>query len=70
MPKAKSQPNYGQLKAELEDILSELQDEELDVEKALKSYKRGLEITKQLETYLKTAENEVLELKAKFDSRK
>lgn len=70
MPKAKPQPNYSQLKTELEDILSELQSEELDVEKALEHYKRGLELVRQLEAYLKTAENDVRELKSKFDSRK
>ena len=44
----------------------ELQREDLDVDAALKYYERGLELVRQLEQYLKTAENRVVQLKAKF----
>lgn len=68
MPKAKpSKPNYEQLQAELDTIMAELQRDDLDVDQALQHYQRGLELVRQLETYLKTAENKVTELKAKFD---
>jgi exodeoxyribonuclease VII small subunit len=65
MPKA--QPTYQDLQSELDSVMLALQKEDLDVDKALEYYQRGLELVKALETYLKTAENSVKELKAKFD---
>jgi exodeoxyribonuclease VII small subunit len=68
MAKAKSaKPNYQALKNELESVMAKLQDEDLDVDEALSLYQRGLELVKQLDNYLKTAENTVNELKARFD---
>jgi exodeoxyribonuclease VII small subunit len=49
-------------------VLGELQRDDLGVDAALKHYQRGLELVQQLEAYLKTAENKVTELKAKFDT--
>jgi exodeoxyribonuclease VII small subunit len=57
--------NYRDLKAELDTIMAELQRDDLDVDAALKHYKRGQELIKQLETYLKTAENTLSELRFK-----
>jgi exodeoxyribonuclease VII small subunit len=68
MAKANTSASYESLRQELDDILDELQREDLTVDKALAGYKRGLELVRQLETYLKTAENNVSELKAKFDA--
>lgn len=64
MPKAAN--NYENLKAELDEVLISLQQEDLDVDKALELYQRGLELVQQLETHLNEAENKVKELKAKF----
>lgn len=58
--------DYQALKTELDEIMLALQQENLDVDQALKYYERGLELVKSLESYLKTAENRVHELKAKF----
>lgn len=58
-------PTYQSLKAELDSIMAELQRDDLDVDVALEHYKRGIELVRQLEQYLKTAENQVIELKAK-----
>lgn len=63
----KAEPNYQELKTELDDVMSKLQQEDLDVDEAVKLYQRGLELVQQLEKYLKTAENSVKQLKAKFD---
>lgn len=65
MPK----PNYEQLKTELDSLLTELQRDDLDVDKALEHYRRGLELVKQLEKYLSTAENKVRDIKSSFDSQ-
>ncbi|HET7320329.1 MAG TPA: exodeoxyribonuclease VII small subunit [Candidatus Saccharimonadales bacterium] len=59
-------PSYQVLAGELDDILAELQQSDLDVDVAVKKYERGLELIKELEKYLSTAENRVTELKAKF----
>jgi exodeoxyribonuclease VII small subunit len=68
MTKAKpTQTNYQALKTELEGVMDKLQAEDLDVDEALILYQRGLELVKQLDSYLKTAENTVHELKARFD---
>lgn len=64
MPKAKRTPNYQELKDELDTILENLQREDLDVDAALKDYQRGLELVRQLEAYLASAENTVKELQA------
>jgi len=69
MPKnsaAKPDASYASLKAELDQVLAELQREDLDVDTALKNYHRGLELVQELQTYLKTAENKVTKLQAKF----
>jgi exodeoxyribonuclease VII small subunit len=58
--------DYQALKTELDGIMQALQQEDLDVDQALKHYERGLLLVKTLENYLKTAENQVQELKAKF----
>lgn len=59
-------PGYQTLADELDDILVELQQADLDVDVAVKKYERGLELIKELESYLAAAENRVSELKAKF----
>jgi exodeoxyribonuclease VII small subunit len=64
MPK-KPAPTYQSLKAELDDLMAELQRDDLDVDLALQHYRRGLELVQQLEDYLKTAQNQVKELQAK-----
>ena len=67
MAKTKPNTDYATLKSELDTVLAELQRDDLDVDKALDHYRRGLELVQQLEAYLKTAENKVTELKTKFD---
>lgn len=65
----RAKPSYDHLKSELDSIMLELQREDLDVDQALKYYQRGLELVRQLEDYLKTAENTVTELKATFNKQ-
>lgn len=64
---AKAKPAYGELTTELEAIMAELQREDLDIDDALKYYQRGLELVQQLEAYLDGAENNVQQLKTKFN---
>ena len=67
MAKAKKDDvSYEALSAELDEVMLALQREDLDVDQALGYYQRGLELVQELEKYLKTAENQVKELRAKF----
>jgi exodeoxyribonuclease VII small subunit len=54
--------DYRALSDELETILLALQQDGIDVDMAMAKYERGLELIKQLEGYLKTAENKVARL--------
>lgn len=60
--------DYQALNAELSEILAKLQSEDLSVDEALKGYERGIAITKELEKYLKTAENKVTKIRAAHDA--
>ena len=51
--------DYKTLNVQLESILDELENGQLDVDEAIKQYQKGMEIVKELEKYLKTAENKV-----------
>jgi exodeoxyribonuclease VII small subunit len=63
MPK---KSDYKSLNAELDEILAKLQTDDLDVDQAVELYERGISITKELETYLKEAENKIAKIKADF----
>lgn len=67
MTKAKA--DYQALSKELDTIMSELQSEDLDVDRALVCYKRGLQLVKQLEAYLEQAENTIHELRSSVEAR-
>lgn len=64
---SKQSRNYRELNLELESIMLQLQREDLDIDEALQGYERGLQLIKELETYLKTAQNQIVELQAKFN---
>lgn len=58
---------YQQLKAELDDLMYELQQPDTDVDVAVAGHARGLKLIEQLEAYLQTAENKLISLPAKRD---
>ncbi len=57
------QTTYKELQAELDRVLADLQSADLDIDKALNLHKQGQKLVVELEKYLKTAENQVKELK-------
>ena len=59
--------DYQALSRELDEILETLQTADLDIDEAVKSYERGMTIVKQLEAYLKTAQNKVIKVKTDFE---
>ncbi len=65
---AKPEKSYRELKEELDTVLETLQRDDIDVDDALKAYEQGMSLVKELESQLKSAENKVTKLKAKFDA--
>lgn len=63
---AQKKIDYKTLSDELDHVMSHLQNEDIDVDEAIKYYERGLELVKQLETYLEAAENKIKEIKLSF----
>jgi exodeoxyribonuclease VII small subunit len=61
MPTKKT--DYTKLNAELDEILVKLQSSDLDVDEAVKAYERGMNIAKELEAYLKQAENKIKKIR-------
>ncbi len=61
--------DYRLLSAELDETLAKLQAADLDVDEAVKLYERGMAIAKELESYLKEAENKVAKVKAGWEAR-
>ena len=57
--------DYKELNNELDDIIDQLQNPETDIDEALLLYARGQKVVKELEQYLKTAENSVKKLSRK-----
>lgn len=58
----KDTKTYGQLRAELDGLLTWFDQEDLDVDQALDKYQQAIKLTKELETYLQQAENTVKKL--------
>lgn len=70
MTVAKPAPkNYAELQAELQAIITWFESDSFDVDQAVQKYQRGLELVRDLEQYLGSAENTVRELKAKFNDQ-
>ena len=62
---ANKQPgsSYRQLQAQLDAVLAELESPSLDIDQALELYKQGQKLVEQLEKHLRTAHNEIIQLK-------
>lgn len=54
--------NYRELQTELDELITGLQSGTLTIDEAIKAYERGQVIIKQLDSYLKQAENKVKKL--------
>lgn len=53
---------YRQIKSELDAVLLWFESEDIDVDEAIEKYKHARKLTKELETYLKNAENSITKL--------
>lgn len=63
MATKKAEINYRALTAELDGLIERLQEGDLSIDEAMKCYERGSDLIKELQAYLKTAENKVSKLK-------
>lgn len=55
--------SYKELQAELDALMARLQDDELDVDEAIKTYEAASKVITQLQKYLQTAENKLKKVK-------
>ena len=69
MAASKPKRSFEAMNQELDRLLAELQQEDIDVDKALTAYEDGLKLIEEIEAYLQTAETKVVELKARFDQK-
>jgi len=68
MPKQKESFSFGKGFEELEKIVTEFESRELDLEKDLPQFERGLELAQKLQKRLKEIENKVVTIEKKFAS--
>ena len=57
-----TQKKYHQLREELDQLLAWFDQDQLDVDEALKKYEAATKLADQMEVYLKTAENSIQKL--------
>lgn len=60
----KSSQTYQELSAELDTVMDRLQSDDITIDEAVAAYERGIVIVRELEAYLKDAENKVEKIKA------
>ena len=68
MTKPKIAANYTELTTELEAVMTRLESGDLGVDQVVINYERGITIIREIENYLKHAENRVSELKSQLDA--
>jgi exodeoxyribonuclease VII small subunit len=67
----KPNQDYTSMQRELDEILENLQREDLDIEVALKSYERGMELVDEMQSHLDKVQNKVKKIQAEQqDSKK
>ncbi len=67
MDKKTEQISFAQEMAELEKITAWFESGEVDLDKGLTQFERGMEIIAKLKNYLGTVENRVEKIKQRFD---
>lgn len=66
MATPKKKFNFTEGYKELEKIVADFESRELDLEKDLPQFERGLELAKKLQERLKEIDNKVIEIEKKF----
>lgn len=68
MSKGPDKKSYRKLSDELAELLAWFEGEQVDLDQAVSKYEQAMALLKQMESYLKTAENKVKKISAKFDA--
>lgn len=58
-----SSKTYNQLQKELDQLISKLQDDELDIDEAVSTYQAATAIIEDMQKHLKTAKNKLSKVK-------
>jgi exodeoxyribonuclease VII small subunit len=66
MAKAQPPKTYQQMAGELAELVSWFESDDVNLDEAVSKYEQAMELLKQMEDYLKTAENKVKKIKARF----
>lgn len=62
----KKEFNFGKKFKDLEALVASFEDQEIDLDKAIKQFEEGLTLAHDLKKHLKLAENKIEALKQKF----
>ena len=66
MAKAKPAKTYQQLSDEFAELAAWFESDKVNLDEAVAKYEQAMELIVQMETYLKTAQNKVKKIAAKF----
>lgn len=64
---AEKKKTYQQLSDELAGLIDWFESDQVDLDRAVTKYEQAMELLNQMENYLRTAENKVKKIAAKFD---
>jgi exodeoxyribonuclease VII small subunit len=64
---AEAKKTYQQMTDELAQLVEWFESDKVNLDEAVAKYEQAMELLKQMEDYLKTAENKVKKIKAKFE---
>jgi exodeoxyribonuclease VII small subunit len=68
MATSKKPKTYQQMASELNDLIEWFESDSVNLDEAVGKYEQAMELLSQMEDFLKTAENKVKKISAKFDS--
>jgi exodeoxyribonuclease VII small subunit len=68
MPKKTVTKSYQQLNDELASLIDWFEGESVNLDEAAEKYQQAVEVIAQMEDYLKTTENKIKKISAKFDA--
>lgn len=67
MANAKPAKNYQQMADELARLIDWFESDDVNLDEAVAKYEQAMQLLKQMEDYLNTAENKIKKISAKFD---
>lgn len=64
---AESKKSYKELNEQLAEIMAWFESEQVDLDQAVAKYEQATKLLAEMESYLKTAENKIKKIAAKFE---